>query len=198
MLARAQMYNVDIKFAMPEDYKIALERCKAEFLKKERIHDKYFDTRGLDLLQAGAYLRDRNFELELKIPRTWHGDYKDYSGKTEFFVFKNEEVENILKERFKTGLQETEILCTMVFEREYWCYKECSIIIDTVFVAEHEFKIGEVKFLETVNTNVEIEKKAMEILDELGFETTTQSKLAAILKSQNSFAHLKLVSMTGS
>ena len=193
------MYNVDIKFAMPEDYKIALERCKAEFLKKERIYDKYFDTRGLDLLQAGAYLRNRNSNLELKIPRTWHGDYKDYSGITEFFVFKNDEVENILKERFKTGLQETKILCSMVFEREYWCYKDCNVIIDTVFAAEHEFKIGEVKFLETVNTNVEIEKKkAMEILDELGFETTTQGKLAAILKSQNSFAYLTLVSMTGS
>ena len=198
-MARAQVYHVDIKFAVPADYKVALERCKAEFLEKEKIQDIYFDTRNLDLLQFGAYLRNRNSKLELKVPMTWHGDYKDYSGLTEFFIFRNEEVGSILKEKFKTELQETEVLCSVVFEREYWCYKDYSVIIDTVFATEKEFRIGEIKSLGTVSTNTEIERqKAMEILTEFGFETTTQGKLATIFKEQHSLAHLKLETMTGS
>ena len=194
------MHNAELKFAVPANYRHVLEKCEAKFLDKEMIQDNYLDTRGLDLLQAGTYLRQRNSEMELKVPMNWQGDYKNYNGITEFFVFREEEIENILKDRFKTSLQDTKNLCSATFEREYWSHKEHCVIIDTIFGVGNEemSRFGEIKFPEAVvRSGIDGRQKAMEILNELGFDRSIQGKLMTILKTQNSFAYLKLKTMTG-
>jgi len=96
------MIEVEEKFELTEG---ALEQIKkiCQFLREEKLHNKYFDYSDNRLFLSDIWLRDRNGKLELKYPVHKNGyfNYKEYNNPEEIF-----EKLNINHEKRK-GWQET-------------------------------------------------------------------------------------------
>lgn len=80
------MIEVEEKFELKDK---ALEQIKraCQFLREEKLHNKYFDYSDNRLFLADIWLRDRNGRLELKYPvhKDGHFNYKEYDIPEEIF-----------------------------------------------------------------------------------------------------------------
>ena len=192
------MGQLDVKFTVPNDYKTRLESYGMRFVKRERILDKYYDTPELRLLNAGAFLRKRNQNLELKCPMDWQGDYSRYDGVTEFQVTKDCQAEASLHEIFQTKVKDMVILCTVKFEREQWICEDYVVVIDRMDIDDAaEAKIvGELKLYDRKYPSLQQDREeAVNHLRNLVLKQTMDGKLMIALVKNNHLAYLKLIEM---
>ena len=192
------MGQLDVKFTVPNDYKTKLESYGMRFVKRKRILDKYYDTPELRLLSAGAFLRKRNQNLEMKYPMNWQGDYSRYDGVTEFQVTEGCQAETSLYEIFQTKVKDMVILCTVEFEREQWICDDYAVVIDSMNMdnAAEAKIVGELKLYNRKHPSPQQDKEeAVNHLKKLGLEQTTDGKLMIALEKNNHLAYLKLIEM---
>jgi len=192
------MGQLDVKFTVPNDYKTKLESHGMRSVKRERILDEYYDTPELRMLSAGAFLRKRNQNLEMKCPINWQGDYSRYDGVTEFQVTKDCQAETTLYEMFQTKVKNMVTLCTVEFEREQWICDDYAVVIDSMDMDDAaEAKIvGELKLCDRKYPSLQQDREeAANHLKKLGLEQTTNGKLMIALEKNNHLAYLKLIEM---
>lgn len=189
---------VDIKFAVSMSYKETLSNHGLGLIETRRICDKYFDTQGLDLLNVGAFLRERNDVLELKEPVNWQGSYLGYNGATEFSVSRGLQAKEIVEKKFKIGLDKMIVTCSVEFDREHWSCVNYDVVIDRVMNDDVPgYIIGELKLKgpveDPMSNSVE---RAENYLKELGFKRALDGKVVTSLRESNYNARLKLIEMT--
>ena len=197
-MSQLSIKYVDIKFAVPVNYKESLIKSGLRLMETKRIFDKYYDTKGLELLSAGAFLRERNDSLELKEPVNWQGSYLGYDGSMEYIVSEGMQAKEIVEKKFRSTLNKMIVICSVKFDRERWSCADCDVVIDTVSRKDDmsSYMIGELKLKNSVedlmSNSVE---KAKSYLEKMGFKRILDGKVINSLKENNCIARLKLAEM---
>jgi len=190
---------VDLKFAVPNDYKTILKANGLKFLNREIIHDEYLDKQSLTLLEDGSFVRRRNGEAQLKFAVDWQGNYCSYEGAAEFHILKGQDAKDALREKYNVDLSELIATCSRKFSRETWISDKCMIVIDEMGANEIDKgnKFGEIKLQKDKKETVEeVIQRAVGYLKQMGLTRVTNGKILAGFEKDHQKAYCKLVSMS--